>query len=330
MNAQQSTTQIQSRRIALSLLALTLVIAAVGMWIHHHNQIKVSDPSTFENGTSRSETQAMASFAEFNNDYTIGYYDETVTPGETPAVDWPLPKPSETQTGTSGSLTSGSPSSEKSSVPGVTLHDFQTGEAYAYAYAGYTPQTANLDIPDWRLLLVNRNYMLPQDYSPTLAEAVKGTSVQMDARVAPFYQQMYDAAKADGVTLTPLSGHRRISTQKRNFENKIQYYMNQGYDKTTATQKAAQIILPPGTSEHNAGLCMDIISLDVEFEQTKAFEWLQNHAADYGFILRYPKGKESITEITYEPWHWRYVGVDNAKAMNARGLCLEEFVGAAR
>ena len=106
--------------------------------------------------------------------------------------------------------------------------------------------------------------------------------------------------------------------------------MNQGYDKTTATQKAAQIILPPGTSEHNAGLCMDIISLDVSFENTKAFAWLQNHAADYGFILRYPKNKDNITEITYEPWHWRYVGVEHAKAMNERRLCLEEYVGAAQ
>jgi D-alanyl-D-alanine carboxypeptidase len=128
--------------------------------------------------------------------------------------------------------------------------------------------------------------------------------------------------------LTPLSGHRRISTQKTNFENKIKYYMGQGYDRTTATQKAAEIILPPGTSEHNAGLAMDIISLDVSFENTEAFRWLQNHAQDYGFILRYPKDKEKITGITYEPWHWRYVGVGYAREINQSGLCLEEYLGA--
>ena len=133
--------------------------------------------------------------------------------------------------------------------------------------------------------------------------------------------------QADGITLTPLSGHRRISTQKTNFENKIQKYVNQGYSKAEATQMAAKIILPPGTSEHNAGIAMDIISLDVEFEQTQAFRWLQENAADYGFILRYPKDKQGITEITYEPWHWRYVGVENAKKIKASGQCLEEYLG---
>ncbi len=206
------------------------------------------------------------------------------------------------------------------------LHDFEAGSRYAYAYAGFMPQNADTDISDWRLLLVNRNYILPRDYDLSLSEAVKGSGVQMDSRIAPFYQQMYDAAKKDGIVLTPLSGNRRISTQTTNFENKIASYRNMGYSRVEATCLAAKIILPPATSEHNAGLAMDILSLDVDFEETAAFRWLQNHAADYGFILRYPKDKEAVTEITYEPWHWRYVGVDNAKKINASGLCLEEYL----
>ena len=86
-------------------------------------------------------------------------------------------------------------------------------------------------------------------------------------------------------------------------------------------------ILPPGTSEHNAGLAMDIISQDVDFEKTKAFGWLQEHAQDYGFILRYPKDKEDITKITYEPGHWRYVGKEDAVKIKQSGVCLEEYLG---
>lgn len=336
-----------SRRVAIILLVSVLAIVLVGM-IVRANRNKTIDVQTDANrNSSEAEAQTLASFPEFDprwqadetdlalpavTDGTAGTTQaqvrQTETAGDTTATTTGTTiGAADTTASTAASSTTAASSSASSTAAGSTLHNYQTGEAYAYAYAGYTPQTANLDIADWRLLLVNRNYMLPQDYAPELAEAVKGSGVRMDARVAPYYQQMYDAALKDGMTLTPLSGHRRISTQKTNFENKIQYYMNQGYDKVKATQKAAEIILPPGTSEHNAGLCMDIISLDVSFENTKAFAWLQANAQDYGFILRYPKGKESVTQITYEPWHWRYVGVENAKKINQSGKCLEEYLG---
>ena len=325
----QNRTQKKLRRLALALLVLTLVIALVGILIHGSRANHAQEIQTFSTADGLTEMQLLASFPEFDPNATTVL--ESVTPPET----------SETADATDGTIaattvpssvvpSTSQSASDTTAATGTTVHGYAAGEEYAYAYAGYTPQIANLDIADWRLLLVNRNYMLPQDYSPALAEAAAGTGVRMDARVAPYYQKMYDAAKADGITLTPLSGHRRISTQKRNFENKIQTYMNQGYDRATATQKAATIILPPGTSEHNAGLSMDIISLDVSFENTKAFAWLKEHAAEYGFVLRYPKDKENITEITYEPWHWRYVGAEHAKAMNERNQCLEEYVGAVR
>ena len=119
------------------------------------------------------------------------------------------------------------------------------------------------------------------------------------------------------------------SRQKNNFERKINTYIDAGYSKVEATQKAATIILPPGTSEHNAGLAMDICSLEQNFEETKEFEWLCENAADYGFILRYPEDKQDITKIIYEPWHWRYVGVEAAQEMKASGECLEEYLGVA-
>ena len=211
----------------------------------------------------------------------------------------------------------------------VTSTISDTANTYEYAYAGYNPQLADMNVADWTLILVNRNYILPEDYVPDLDYAVTGdtSSKKLDSRVAPHYNEMYLAAKEDGITLTTVSGYRSWDLQKSNFERKINKYLDMGYSKVGATQEAATIILPPGTSEHNAGLAMDICSLEQSFENTEEFEWLMENAEDYGFILRYPKDKQDKTEIIYEPWHWRYVGVENAKKINASGLCLEEYLG---
>ena len=204
-------------------------------------------------------------------------------------------------------------------------------EDYAYAYAGFEPAYANVDIDDWKMLLVNRDYILPDDFEVELAPCITDDpdSLKLDYRVAPHYSEMYKAALEDGIELVPISGYRSVERQERNFENKIDKYLNQGYGKIEATQMAATIILPPGTSEHNAGLAMDICSLEQDFEETEEFRWLSENAADYGFILRYPEDKQDVTKIIYEPWHWRYVGVETAKEMKASGQCFEEYLGVA-
>ena len=202
-------------------------------------------------------------------------------------------------------------------------------EDYEYAYAGFTPAYADMEVSDWRMILVNRDFILPDGYMPELENAVEGdySDQKLDYRVAPYYNAMYQAALDDGVELVPISGYRSVERQTRNFENKIQKYIDEGYSEIEATQMAAKIILPPGTSEHNAGLAMDICSLYESFEDTEEFEWLSENAADYGFILRYPEDKQDITKIIYEPWHWRYVGVEAAREMKASGECLEEYLG---
>lgn len=202
---------------------------------------------------------------------------------------------------------------------------------YAYAYAGFEPYYANTNIENWNMLLVNRDYILPDDFEVELAPCITSDpdSLKLDYRVAPHYNEMYLAALEDGIELVPVSGYRSVERQKNNFERKINTYMDQGYARTEATQMAATIILPPGTSEHNAGLAMDICSLEQNFEETEEFRWLSIHAADYGFILRYPEDKQDITKIIYEPWHWRYVGVEVAKEMQATGECFEEYLGLA-
>lgn len=219
-----------------------------------------------------------------------------------------------------------SPSSSSSPSAGENT---SSTSGYLYSYAGFNPTEITIDDSSWNLTLLNRHHTLPEGYVPQLAEAVKGSGVYLDYRVAPHYQEMYDAALAEGITLTPNSGYRSYQTQKNSFENKINYYVSQGYDKATAAQTAATIVLLPGTSEHNAGFAMDIGWVTDDFGYSPAFAWLQENAHNYGFILRYPadEAKKAITEIIYEPWHWRYVGVEAATEMKASGQVLEEYLG---
>ncbi len=204
---------------------------------------------------------------------------------------------------------------------------------YEFAYAGFNPSVATVDSERWNLLLVNQSYILPEDFSVQTSE-IKGSSQRLDSRVVPHYNDMIAAAKADGIDLIPVSGYRTVERQRANFNRKIDYYSSLGYSKAEATRLAAKIVLMPGTSEHNAGLAMDFgtngnTSLDENFANTKAFKWLSENAADYGFILRYEEDTTDITKISYEPWHWRYVGTEVAKDINAKGVTLEEYLGMA-
>ena len=199
-------------------------------------------------------------------------------------------------------------------------------QGYPYAYAGFDPTETDMNVP-FNLILLNCDYKLPDGYTPKLAKVIDTSEETMDYRVAPFYRQMYEAALLDGITLTPVSGYRSVARQKRNFENYIAAYQKQGLSKADAAVKASQIVLLPGTSEHNAGLAMDICSLEVSFENTEEFRWLDAHAHEYGFIMRYPKDKTHVTKITYEPWHYRYVGVEVATELKNNGMVLEEYLG---
>lgn len=191
-----------------------------------------------------------------------------------------------------------------------------------------TPVSITIDDDNWHLTLVNSGYRIPSDYSPDLVY-VCGSGEQLDSKVATHYEKMYDAAEKDGVYLTPCSGYRSYELQERNYNGKVAFFEGQGYSTEDAKVKAATIIMPPGSSEHNLGYAMDIVCVDEWFEDTDEFKWLQENAADYGFIMRYPEDKQDITKVIYEPWHWRYVGVDVAKEMKASGQVLEEYLGVA-
>ena len=196
-----------------------------------------------------------------------------------------------------------------------------------------TAAQAQALLDDPRMILVNRTHRITEDYPVETKECGSATAINktLQTEAADAFLAMQAAAAKDGVTVWMQSGYRSVSYQKKLYDNKTQYYRDKGLSEAAAREKAAAIVNPPGCSEHNCGLAADLNSpehagLDEGFEKTAAFRWLCEHAGDYGFILRYPKDAEDKTEIIYEPWHWRYVGVENAAKINASGLCFEEYI----
>ena len=198
---------------------------------------------------------------------------------------------------------------------------------------GLTADEARAMLADPLMVLVNHTSKMPDDYTFDTKECGSATAVNktLQTVACDAFLEMQKAAAADGVTVWMQSGYRSVKYQTSLYERKTKYYLDKGYDNATAKEKAAAVVNPPGYSEHNCGLAADLNSpehtgLDEGFEKTAAFRWLCEHAGDYGFILRYPKDAEDKTEIIYEPWHWRYVGVENAAKINASGLCFEEYI----
>lgn len=182
---------------------------------------------------------------------------------------------------------------------------------------------------DWKLLLVNKQHTIPEDYEFTLG-TIKG-SMRCDERIIEPLTQMFAAAKEDGVNLVVCSPYRDMARQEYLFERKVKGYLRTGMSYMDAYKTASITVTVPGASEHQVGLAVDIFSdtytsLDEGFADTPAGMWLAEHSWEHGFILRYPLGKEEITGIQYEPWHFRYVGVEAAEIIMKDGITLEEFV----
>jgi len=182
---------------------------------------------------------------------------------------------------------------------------------------------------DWNLLLINKQHTIPEDYEFTLG-TIKG-SMRCDERIIEPLTQMFAAAKEDGVNLIVCSPYRDLARQEYLFDRKMKGFIRSGMSYVDAYKTASITVTVPGASEHQIGLAVDIISdtysaLDIGFADTAAGQWLAQHSWEYGFILRYPLGKEDVTGIQYEPWHFRYVGVDAAKVITEEGITLEEFI----
>lgn len=184
---------------------------------------------------------------------------------------------------------------------------------------------------DWRLVLVNKNHSIPDDYEVTLGviKTLKGKQY-CDERIIDDYLAMLQAAEDDNIALQVCSPYRTTEYQENLFNNHIKAYMKKGLSYMEAFQLSSVAVTVPGASEHQIGLALDIVTpshqqLVESFADTDAGKWLAENCYKYGFILRYPKGKEYITGIEFEPWHFRYVGVEAATVITERGITLEEF-----
>lgn len=188
-----------------------------------------------------------------------------------------------------------------------------------------------------RTVLVNYKNLLPKeeiDNNPNLIvfplSYKKGSTGEvyrkLDKDMWPYLKAMMDDARADGIDIGIISAWRSYDTQRILFDDKVKRLKAQGYSQEAAEKEAATCIALPGSSEHHTGLAVDFNSTNQSFENTKTFKWLKENAENYGFIMRYAKDKMDITGgIIYEPWHWRFVGINIAKEMNSLGMCYEEY-----
>ncbi len=187
----------------------------------------------------------------------------------------------------------------------------------------------------WYLKLVNAENPMTQEDVPELeVETVDENQYQVDARIVADLQDMFDAARAAGRNPVICSAFRSWDYQVSLYENKIDRVMQEeGLNEAQAQEKAGTVVAKPGTSEHQMGLALDIVSseymnLDEGQMETEDQQWLIENSWKYGFILRYPLDKSDITGIIFEPWHYRYVGKKAAKEITEQGLTLEEYLGA--
>lgn len=188
---------------------------------------------------------------------------------------------------------------------------------------------------EWYLKLVNADNPITEDDVPeVVTETLDNNGYQVDTRIVDAMEKMFQDAYNAGKSPIIVSAFRSWDTQTYLHENKIERVMNEeGLDREDAVIKASTVVAKPGTSEHQIGLALDIVSseytnLDEKQMETEDQKWLMENSWKYGFILRYPLDKSDITGVIFEPWHYRYVGEKAAKEITEQGITLEEYLGA--
>ena len=178
--------------------------------------------------------------------------------------------------------------------------------------------------PDDILVLVNKRYKLPPDYSPADLEPISEFYSYQDKQVRSVVKEAFESLSEDAMVL----GYRIIASSAYRDYN-YQDMLYQGYVKEKGLDYADMCSARPGHSEHQTGLSIDVTGSNLDynlFEESNEFEWMRDNAHLYGFIMRYPKNKEHITGFKYEPWHYRYVGVEVATEIYENDLTLEEYL----
>ncbi len=177
---------------------------------------------------------------------------------------------------------------------------------------------------DWCLILVNKDNPVPEDYEVKLTDLTNGN--QVDSRIYPKLQEMFDDARSYGMDLFVREGYRTREDQQSIMDNRVEAYEAEGYSEEEAIEFAKQYVAEPGTSEHELGISVDINANNDVSDDDTIYTWLDENAYKYGFIKRYPENKIDITGINNEPWHYRYVGLKAAQEMKDMDLCLEEYL----
>ena len=281
-----------SRRLILGLVVLLVASAAIVLFIQQQRKPETSGSSE-TSGTATSTVSASQTTT-----YTTG----TTTIVTTKSTQKPTTKPTTNSTR--------KPTTTSSTKPDTAGHYVQPAGAV------------------WNLKLVNKWNPVPQSYENSLKLTYIDSTYRLDSRAAGAMKQMLEDGKQ--YKLLVFSAFRPYSSQTRLFNNAVNALLNQGYSRPKAEELASQSTARPGTSGHQTGLAADIWSKDHQwydgFENTEAFKWMYENCAKYGFILRYPKGKESITGVKFEPWHYRYVGVEHATIIMQNNWTLEEYL----
>lgn len=186
-----------------------------------------------------------------------------------------------------------------------------------------------VNLSDWRLILVNRQNKMPENYDIDLTHLKNGHAI--DSRCYSELQEMFDDCRQEGLSPVICSSFRSWDKQNKLFYQEVNKYLGMGYGLKYSKSEAEKSVEIPGTSEHQLGLALDIVDinyqlLDEKQEDTPVQQWLLKNSWKYGFILRYPNEKSKITGIIYEPWHYRYVGKEAAKEIYRQKICLEEYL----
>lgn len=270
----------------------------------------------------------------------LGKKPQTVDPAGSSdvslTVSVPTPEQSDASDGTeasdagSGESTESKDETSKAQSGGQSGSGSQGGSSQSPSssksngdYINYTVSGA-AEADQWYLQIASVAHPLPEGFVQPSTTVIDDIGREIDSRIVGAYRDLVNAAKADGLNIYPISGFRPHSTQISLFNARVEQARNDGYADPEA--EAARHVAKPGTSEHELGLAVDFNSVDESyFRNTAEAKWLAAHCAEYGFVIRYPEDKESVTGIIYEPWHLRFVGVKHAKRMNELNMCLEEY-----
>ncbi len=206
-----------------------------------------------------------------------------------------------------------------------------SGEVDNIPYDQEVPPEEMIDFFAFNMTLVNPWTPMKNGFKPELSAIVSEycpSGLFFASEGIDELHELLAAAKADGISLTVISAWRSRETQERLYNHKITRVKNADPTLTDEQAKieAAKVVAKPDTSEHQLGLAIDFNSVEDDFKYTKEYKWLEEHCVEYGFLLRYTAEKQDKTGIVPEPWHYRYVGKENAKLIAKSGLCLEEFI----